>query len=355
VQRVEILRIVDLRNYFTAEFRPASGTTVVVGPNGSGKSSLLEAAGLFSTLHSARAASLRVLVRDGAEEGGAQLETADGAPLEVRIKAGRTVMRSGTSPVAAKDFLGRFRSVLFTPEDLDMVRGEPALRRRSLDALGIQLRPRHRSIQRDFERALRQRNAALRDGRPQVAELYSQPLAAAAGPLLDARREIAGALRGPASELYAELAHRGSVGLVYEDSSDAGDRTGAELVEFLHDAYVRTVGSDLERGRTMIGPHRDDIDITLDSRPARWYASRGEQRAITLALRLSELHLLDDAILMLDDVLSELDPERRRRVFDVTTGVQTIVTTTDMESFPASAKVDSRWRVTEGRLEEEAA
>jgi DNA replication and repair protein RecF len=278
---------------------------------------------LFSTLHSARSASLSVLVRDGADEGGAKLETADGASLEVRIKAGRTVMRSGTSPVAAKDFLGRFRSVLFTPEDLDMVRGEPALRRRSLDALGIQLRPRHRSIQRDFERALRQRNAALRDGRPQVAELYSQPLAAAAGPLLDARREIAGALRGPASELYAELAHR--------------------------------VGSDLERGRTMIGPHRDDIDITLDSRPARWYASRGEQRAITLALRLSELHLLDDAILMLDDVLSELDPERRRRVFDVTTGVQTIVTTTDMESFPASAKVDSRWRVTEGRLEEEAA
>jgi DNA replication and repair protein RecF len=312
---------------------------------------LLEAAGLFSTLQSSRASSMRMLVRDGCEEGGAHLETTDGASLEVRIKSGRSVLRAGASGVAAKDFLGRFRSVLFTPEDLDLVRGEPSLRRRALDALGTQLRPRHRSIQRDFERALRQRNAALRDMQTAVAELYAEPLAAAAGPLLDARREIVGALSEPATEVYGELAHKGSVALVYEDSSEAGDRTGAELVEHLRETYARTVGTDLERGRTMIGPHRDDIAITLEGRPARWYASRGEQRAITLSIRLAELRLLDDAVLMLDDVLSELDPERRRRVFDVTTGVQTIVTTTDLESLPVSAKVESTWRVDDGRLE----
>jgi DNA replication and repair protein RecF len=348
---VEVLRIADLRNYESAEFRPARATTVIVGSNGSGKSSLLEAAGLFSTLHSARASSLRMVVRDGMDEGGAKLETTDGASLEIRIRGGRAVLRAGSSSVAAKDFLGRFRSVLFTPEDLDLVRGEPSLRRRAIDALAVQLRPRHRAIQRDFERALRQRNAALRDGRPAVAELYSEPLAAAAAPLRDARREIVGALTGPATDLYGELAHRGVVELAYVDSSEASDRTGADLVEFLRDAYLRSVGTDFERGRTMIGPHRDDVEITLDGRPARWYASRGEQRAITLSLRLAELRLLGDAVLMLDDVLSELDPERRRRVFEVTSGVQTIVTTTDRESLPPSAKIDATWHVSNGHLE----
>ena len=348
---VEVLRIADLRNYTNAEFRPAPSTTVVVGANGSGKSSLLEAAGLFSTLASQRASSLRMIVRDGCEEGGAHLNTTDGASLEVRIRAGRSVLRAGGSPAQAKDFLGRFRSVLFTPEDLDLVRGEPALRRRALDALGVQLRPRHRSLQREYERALKQRNAALRDMQPDVAELYSEPLAVAAGPLLDARRDIVAALSAPATDIYAELAHAGAVSLSYVDSSEAGERTGADLVSYLRDAYVRTVRSDLDRGRTTIGPHRDDIDLTLDGRPARWYASRGEQRAITLALRLAELRLLDDAVLMLDDVLSEFDPERRRRVFDVTGGVQTIVTTTDLESLPASAKAEAVWRVSDGRLE----
>src|SRR5438093_516171 len=121
--RIGVLRLQDLRCYETAEFRPAEGTTLVVGDNGSGKSSVLEAAALFSTLSSARASSLRMLVREGHDEGGTRLETTDGASLEVRLRNGRAVMRVGTSPVAAKDFLGRFRSVLFTPEDLDLVRG----------------------------------------------------------------------------------------------------------------------------------------------------------------------------------------------------------------------------------------
>ena len=348
---VEVLRIVDLRNYASAEFRPAPATTVVVGPNGSGKSSLLEAAALFSTLQSPRAGSLRVLVRDGYEEGGAKLETSDGTSLEVRLRAGRSVLRAAGSPVAAKDFLGRFSSVLFTPEDLDLVRGEPGLRRRALDALALQVRRGHRGVQRDFERALRQRNAALRDGRPALAELYSEPLAAAGGPVLEARRFLVETLRAPAAATYHELAQRGSIDLEYEDTSQADDRTGAELVSYLHEVYVRTVPTDLDRGRTMVGPHRDDVQIRLDGRPARWYASRGEQRAITLALRLAELRLLEGAVLMLDDVMSELDPDRRRRLFDVAGDVQTIVTTTDLESLPSSAKISSTWHVSNGVLE----
>jgi DNA replication and repair protein RecF len=348
---IDVVRLVDLRNYHGATFRPARRTTVVVGPNGSGKSSLLEAIGLFSTLQSSRANAVRMIVRDGCEEGGAHLDTADGASLEVRLRAGRTLLRAGGSPVTARDFLGRFKSVLFTPEDLDLVRGEPALRRRALDALGVQLRPRYRALVKEYERALRQRNAALREGDGAVAQLYSEPLALAAAPLLEARREIVAALAGPAADVYSELAEKGVVKIAYEDSSGAGDETGAGLVAYLRELYLGSVAADLERGRTSSGPHRDDVTIVLGDRAARWYASRGEQRAIALALRLAELRLLGEAVLMLDDVLSELDPDRRRRVFDVAAHVQTIVTTTDLESLPATAKVESAWRVADAVLE----
>lgn len=270
--RIEVLRLWDLRVYTSASFKPGPGTTLVVGPNGSGKSSLLEAAGLFSTLSSSRAGSLRVLVRDGCEEGGTKLETMEGASLEVRLRGGRSVLRVGGSPAVAKDFLGRFRSVLFTPEDLDLVRGEPSLRRRALDDLLVQLRPRFRSVRQEFERALRQRNAALRDGHEREAALYGVPLAQAAASVLESRRAVAEEVRPAARELYGELAERGELELAYRDSSDAGERTGADLVEHFSRVYDETLANDLERGRTTVGPHRDDLDIALDGKEARWYA-----------------------------------------------------------------------------------
>lgn len=353
--QVEVLRLADLRNYTTAEFRPAPTTTVVIGDNGSGKSSLLEAAGLFSTLGSPRTSSLKMIVRDGAEEGGAKLRTSDGAELEVRVKAGRTTLRIGASPAQPKDFLGRFRSVLFTPEDLDLVRGEPALRRRALDDLLVQMRPRYRVTRREFERALKQRNAALRDGLEMQAKLYAEPLAAAAAEVLASRRLVASQLDPAAAQLYTELAERGALGLRYHDTAEAGELEGPDLVEHFTRLYSDGLRRDMERGRTLLGPHRDDLEIFMDGHQARWYASRGEQRSATLAFRLAELRLLPEAVLLLDDVLSELDPERRRRVFETTAGAQTIVTATDAESIPAAAKAESIWRVELGVLREEAA
>lgn len=349
---IEVLRLQDLRNYTAAEFRPAPGTTLVAGPNGSGKSSLLEAAGLFSTLASPRAPSLRVLVREGREEGGTHLETDSGASLEVRLKAGRATLRIGGSSASAKDFVGRFRSVLFTPEDLDLVRGEPALRRQAIDAFLTQLRPRYRSVRREFDRALKQRNAALRDGLPLEAELYSEPLARAAAQVLQARREVVSQLGPAAVDLYTELAHRGEIGLTYHDTTEDGGLEGEDLVAHLRDTYARDVLTDIDRGRTMRGPHRDDIEFTLDGRQARWYASRGEQRCVALAVRLAELRLLPGAVLMLDDVLSELDPERRRCVFEVTSGAQTIVSATNADTVPPGAKIESTWFVENGSLQE---
>ncbi len=350
-----VLRLKDLRNYSAAEFRPSVGTTLVVGGNGSGKSSLLEAAALFSTLSSPRASSLKVVVREGAEEGGAKLETTHGVELEVRLRAARTTLRVAGSTAQAKDFVGRFRSVLFTPEDLDLVRGEPALRRRALDDLLVQLRPRYRAVRQEFERALKQRNAALRDGLEMQAALYGEPLASAAAEVLSARREVVDALQPAAAALYTELAERGALHLAYRDTSVAGDKTSADLVAHFSQIYSDTLPGDLERGRTTVGPHRDDLEIFMDGREARWYASRGEQRSATLAFRLAELRLLPDAVLLLDDVLSELDPERRRRVFETTAGAQTIVTVTDSEAVPPETNVESVWRVERGALKEIAA
>jgi DNA replication and repair protein RecF len=349
--RIEVLRIADLRNYAAAEFRPAPTTTVVVGDNGSGKSSLLEAAGMFSTLSSPRTASLRVVVREGSDEGGTKLETDSGAELEIRIRTGRTSMKVGGSAAQAKDFLGRFRSVLFTPEDLDLVRGEPSLRRRALDDLLVQMRPRYRAIRSEFERALKQRNAALRDGLEMQARLYGEPLALSAAQVLESRREVVEKLQPVAAELYTELAESGALGLAYTDTSEAGDTAGDDLVAHFARRFDELLFGDMERGRTTVGPHRDDLDVTLDAREARWYASRGEQRSATLAFRLAELRLLPEAVLLLDDVLSELDPERRRRVFETTAGAQTIVTATDIDAVPAAAKVESVWHVSDGVLE----
>jgi DNA replication and repair protein RecF len=344
----------DLRIYSTASFTPGPGTTIVVGGNGAGKSTLLEAAGMFSTLSSSRAGSLKVLVRDGSQEGGTRLETMEGASLEIRIKGGRTLLRVGGSPAPAKDFLGRFRSVLFTPEDLDLVRGEPSLRRRALDDLIVQLRPGYRAVRQDFERILRQRNAALRDGLRAEAALYGASLAPAAAVVLEARRAVAEDIRAAARELYVELAERGVLDLEYRDTSESDGATGPELAEHFLRLFEESLPRDLERGRTTRGPHRDDLDVLLDGREARWYASRGEQRSATLAFRLAELRLLPEAVLLLDDVLSELDPERRRRVFEVTDGTQTVVTVTDPRAVPPSVTVESFWRVSAGSLEEAA-
>jgi DNA replication and repair protein RecF len=351
---IEVLRVQDMRNYRAAERRPAPQTTVVWGENGSGKSTLLEAAGIFSTLSSARASSLKMVVRQGSDEAGAHLDSTEGGQLEWRVRTGRAMLRIGGSTAGAKDFLGRFRSVLFTPEDLDLVRGDPAGRRRALDDILTQLRPAYRAVRQDLERALRQRNAALREGLVSEARLYGEPLARAAAEVLERRRQLVAELDPLARDLYMEMAGRGELAISYQDSSSDEGSGGEELASRFAEIYERCLQTDLDRGRTTVGPHRDELQILTDGRETRWYASRGEQRTATLALRLAELRLLPGAVLLLDDVLSELDPERRRRVFEVARDRQTIVTATDPSVIPAEARVESTWRVTEGVLEEAA-
>lgn len=347
---VGLLRLQNFRNYAEAEFAPGAGTTVVYGSNGSGKSSLLEAAGLFATLSSSRAGSLGFLVRLGCSEGGAHLETRSGSVLEVRLRGARSLLRAGGSSTVARNFLGRFRAVLFTPEDLDLVRGEPELRRRALDDLIVQLRPAYRGVKQEYDRALRQRNAALRQGLGAEAAIYNAPLAAAAAQVLDARRGIVTELTPYALTLYDELAGRGRLGLRYKDTSGAGEATGEALAGYMLRRYEEDLAVEIERGTTRCGPHRDDLEIEIDGSAARSFASRGEQRSAALSFRLAELRLLPGAVLLLDDVLSELDADRRLRLFGTVGAAQTIVTTTDRGSVPSGADVEQAWSVSSGEL-----
>lgn len=350
--RVVLLRLWNLRNYTEAEFRPAPGTTLVTGPNGSGKSSLLEGMALFSGLSSPRTSRMATTVREGAEQGGAHLELEEGVPLEIRILGGRTRLRAGGANVSSREFLGRVRTVLFTPEDLDTVRGEPGLRRRALDGLLVQVHPWYRGVLRDYERSLRQRNAALRHRRERQAALYDGPVAAGAARILAARRRIVEDLRPVAGELYRDLAGKGRLDLCYRDTAGAEDVPDADLGEHFERLLADRFAVDVERRRTTAGPHRDDLEIEVDGRAARTYGSRGEQRTAALALRLSELRLLPEAVLLLDDVLSELDPDRRERVFEVAgRDLQTIVTATDRATVPDAVAPAGWWSVRDGVLQ----
>lgn len=349
--RVGVLRLFDVRNYAEAELRPGAGVTVLHGANGSGKSNLLEALGLFATLSSPRTGSLGVLVREGAEEAGMRLESDEGTSLEIRLRAGRTALRAGGSGVMARTFLGRFRAVLFTPEDLDLVRGEPDLRRRALDEMIVQLRPAYRGTRRDYDRALRQRNTALRQGRGEDAASYHRPLADAGAHILQARRELLADLAPQAVGLYESLAGKGTLGVRYRSTADERGLEGAALADHLFERYEEGLGADLERASTRIGPHRDDIELDIDNRPAKSYASRGEQRSVALGFRLAELRMLSGAVLLLDDVLSELDHDRRTRVFrTLDEGVQVIVATADRDAVPADVQVSGELRVKDGVL-----
>jgi DNA replication and repair protein RecF len=304
--------------------------------------------GLFATLSTPRSGTLATLARHDEAEAGLRLETVAGVHLEIRLRGGRAHLKVGGSGAIARTFLGRFRAVLFTPEDLDLVRGEPGLRRAALDDLIVQVRPAYRGVRQDFERSLRQRNAALRQGLAEDAAVYNAPLAAAAAQVLESRREAVQSISPHAEEVYALLADRGTMTVRYRERVQAPE---SGLEAFFLGRYTEDLGQELERGATRAGPHRDDLDIEVDGVSARSYASRGEQRSAALSFRLAELRLLPDAVLLLDDVLSELDAERRHRLFRTVAGTQTIVTTTERDAVPDDAAVEDLWIVREGVLQ----
>jgi DNA replication and repair protein RecF len=359
------LSLTDFRNHPEVELPLEPGVTVLVGRNGQGKTNLVEAIGYVATLASHRVSADAPLVRQGAERAVVRLAVVrDGRStlVEVEVTPGRANRaRVNKNPVPrAREVLGILRTVLFAPEDLALVKGDPSERRRFLDDLLVARAPRYAGVRADYDRVLKQRNALLKSagvarGRGGSVELptldvWDTHLAAAGAELLEARLGLVADLGPLVAKAYSSLAdERGPAELAYVSSIGTElppDRAG--LVVALQEALTRSRKAELERGLSLVGPHRDELRLDLMGMPARGYASHGESWSFALALRLAAYDLLSadggEPVLILDDVFAELDTRRRARLAElVAPAEQVLITAAVPEDIPdvlAGARVE---------------
>ncbi|MER5773173.1 DNA replication/repair protein RecF [Streptomyces sp. NPDC002039] len=350
---VSHLSLADFRSYARAEVPLGPGVTAFVGPNGQGKTNLVEAIGYLATLGSHRVSSDAPLVRMGAERAVIRAAVTQGERqqlVELELNPGRAnrARINRSSQVRPRDVLGIVRTVLFAPEDLALVKGDPGERRRFLDELVTARSPRMAAVRSDYERVLKQRNTLLKSaamarrhgGRSMdlsTLDVWDQHLARAGAELLAQRLDLISTLLPLADKAYEQLAPGGGpLGLTYKSSAgeavDSGEaRTREALYEVVLAALADVRKQEIERGVTLVGPHRDDVLLRLGELPAKGYASHGESWSYALALRLASYELLrsegSEPVLILDDVFAELDSRRRERLAElVSPGEQVLVT-----------------------------
>jgi DNA replication and repair protein RecF len=338
---VRHLSVADFRNWPTAELTFEPGPSVIVGANGEGKTNLVEALNYLATLSSHRVSTDAPLVRTGAERAvvrAAVVAEERELRIELEITPGRSnrARLNGTPQQRPRDVLGALRAVLFAPEDLATVRGDPAERRKFLDELLVARIPRLAGVRADYERVLKQRAALLksaaaarRAGDLSTLDVWDGHLAAHGAQLMCARLAILQELRPHAVAAYAQLAPlSGPLSLTYATSLAAalpglgGDPPQPATVEAaLRGELAKARAAELERGVNLVGPHRDDLELVIAELPVRGYASHGEGWSAALALRLGSYELLraqalpgGDPVLILDDVFAELDGERREQL-----------------------------------------
>ncbi len=352
---VRHVSLADVRNYETLEVGLEPGINAFVGPNGQGKTNLVEAVAYLSTLGSHRVATDAPLVRRGAERAVIRADvTRDDRSLllEIEVTPGRANRaRINRAPVTkTREILGILRTVVFAPEDLALVKGDPGERRRFLDDLLVQRQPRLAGTRADYDRVLRQRNALLKssgaarrtnlDEVVRTLEAWDEQLSRLGAEIITARRELTAALAPLASQAYQELVPASdTIGLRYRsviDDVEAPDVTAALLSEI-----YRRRKEELDRGVTLVGPHRDDVDVTLGPAPLKGYASHGESWSAALAMRLAAYDLLTTEsgapVLVLDDVFAELDARRRAHLAErVAEAPQVLITAAVADDVPAA-------------------
>lgn len=356
---------------------------MLVGPNGRGKTNLLEAIGYLATLSSHRVATDAPLVRHGCERAlvrAAVVNDDRELTIELEItpgKANRARVNRGAVG-KPRDILGILRTVLFSPEDLTLVRGDPGERRRFLDELLVLRAPRYAGVRSDYERVLRQRNALLKTGgkrKGQTAqdpyalstlEVWDSHLAAAGSQLLAARLDlvadlaphVAAAYAGVAPDSWpAKVAYRSSLGeaLPAGYGTPEGERADADkLAAILVDALAAARQAELERGVSLVGPHRDELELILGETPAKGYASHGESWSFALALRLGSYELLrseaGEPVLLLDDVFAELDKRRRSRLAEVASAAEQVLVTAAVDEDVPEELSGTRFAVSNGEV-----
>jgi len=341
--RLVELQLQDFRNIERAELALSPGATVLSGENGQGKTNLLEAVYFLATLRPLRASRLAELVRFGAPR--ARVEAAAEGPggrrrLTVEVADGaRQAWLDGKPIERIDDYFQGLAAVCFSPDDLLLVKAGPELRRRFLDRAAWSRWPAVLAEAREYLRALRARNAALRGASREVEESFREPLVRAAARLLRRRHELLAELSPRLGRAFAEISGPGAppASLRYRPASGMPlEGTEGELAARLAEILALRLERDTEKGYTSAGPHMDDLSLALADRGARTFASQGQQRALVLALKIAEIDNLTAVLgrpplLLLDDVSSELDPAKNRYLLEYLARLpgQAILTTTD--------------------------
>jgi DNA replication and repair protein RecF len=373
---LEHLSLRDFRSYPEVELALRPGVTTFLGPNGQGKTNLVEAVGYVATLASHRVAQDAPLVRLGADRAIIRAVVArDGRKtlVELEITPGRANRaRVNRAPVSRpREVLGVLRLVFFAPEDLALAKGDPSERRRFLDDLLVARAPRLAGVRADYERVLKQRNALLKSagvraraggGDLATLDVWDAHLASAGADLLAARLELVADLEPAVRATYAvlsgggestEVRYRSSLG---EKADLIPDRAG--LAAALLAAAQGARRAELERGITLVGPHRDDLVLSIGTDismvPARGYASHGESWSLALALRLAAYRLLRadgaEPVLVLDDVFAELDTQRRSRLASLVAGAEQVLVTAAVEADVPHQLTGERVMVSQGEV-----
>lgn len=360
---VERLEVVDFRNYAAASFRLTAGTTVVVGDNGQGKTNFAEALAYLATLASFRGAPADALVRVGATAAIVRAEVRDddgrASLIEAElVPAGRNRVQVNRQRLSrARDLLGVVRVTVFSPDDLTLVKGPPADRRRFLDDTLVALAVKYDAARVELDRIVRQRNTLLRqvggrldESTATTLDVWDAKLSQAGERFGHARATLVERIRPHVVDAYAHLAGVPTpVGLTYDPP---WRRAG------LAAALAEARDADLRRGVSTVGPHRDEVVLSINELPARTHASQGEQRTLALALRLGAHRLVAERtgstpVLVLDDVLSELDPGRATALLHHLPAGQVVITTA--AAVPAAATPEGVIRVVAGTVVDDVA
>jgi DNA replication and repair protein RecF len=356
---VRHLSLRDFRSWSAIDLELTPGRTIVVGRNGFGKTNLVEALWYCTTLGSHRVATDAPLIRTGADRAVVStIVVNEGRELavDIEIAAGRAnKARLNRSPVrSTREILGAVRAVLFAPEDLALVRGDPGERRRYLDELATLRRPSIGGVRADYDKGLRQRTALLKSaagsrlrtdrGVLETLDVWDGHLAAHGAQLMAARLNLVNELAPEVEKAYqmlapssraAGIAYRSKIDDSYPPDADIGALEAALLAELM-----RRRSAELERGMCLVGPHRDDLELKLGDQPAKGFASHGESWSLALSLRLASYEILrkdgSEPVLLLDDVFAELDTGRRQALARVAAGAeQVLVTAAVEEDIPA--------------------
>ena len=364
---IDLIALKNYRNYEDVRIEPCRGVTVLTGDNAQGKTNALESVYLCCTGRSHRTSHDRELIRTGSEVAYVKVSGVrrDGRhDVEISLsESGRRQVKVNASPVRRSgELLGHITGVLFAPEDLRMVKDGPSVRRRFMDMELSQLRPSYYYALQRYNRALKQRNALLKEALtapvdPESFDVWERELSLSGAEIVQSRVSFVGKLADSASDIHASItAGKETLRVTYEPSVPPGESL-SETKDNLAKQLLNAREKDIKRGLASFGVHRDDLGIFIGDMDARSYGSQGQVRTCALSLKLSEIELIqketgEAPVLMLDDVMSELDPDRRRQLVKRLDGVQALITCTDKNDL-AGAEIGKLFHVKNAILTEE--